>query len=441
MEKVLTTSLGKIKGLEKDKSISYLGIKYAKANRFEYAQMIEKFECDIYDATKYGPCVEQYRTYYPHLDIPERKFYHKEFRENLEFEYNEDALNLNVIVPKNAEKSPVLVFIHGGGFNSGSNYEFNHNSEIYAENGVILVSINYRVGVFGYLTHENIFKENNRDGNFGLDDIYTAIRWVKKYIGEFGGDPDNITLIGQSAGAISIQYLCLSKLCEGLFNRVIMLSGGGKFPNFALPKQANNTREYWLDVIKESGAKSFDEFKMLSSKEVLGAVERVKLRRKDNTYNTMPVIDGYLIEDEVKKLIKKPLKIGYMLGYTNCDMFALIMSHISHKFARQNDGYIYYFDLDAPGDNNKAFHSADIRYVFNTLDQSFRPYCEHDYKVARQLAKYISNYAKTGNPNSEELPIWRKSKYNALCINKKGIKMGHPNRFKLLINTFKGDPK
>ena len=433
------TGLGRIRGLEREDDLAFLGIRYAKAERFSYAVPVEKWE-ETYDATHFGDACTQYRTYFPHLDVPERLFYHREFREGLNFTYSEDCLNLNIYAPKDAENAPVLVFIHGGGFNSMANSEGYLDGAGYAKRGIILVCINYRVGAFGYLTHEEIQEKNGRDGNFGLDDILVAIKWVKRHIASFGGDAENITAMGQSAGAISLQYLCLSQKAEGLFKRAIMLSGGGLFPKKARPKPATETREYWKEVMKIAGVKTLEEFRHLDEKEVMAAVEVIKTKRNDNLVNTQPVVDGYLLEKDTAQLVKHPLRIDYMAGTTSNDMFNVVLYHMAWKFIKSNRGYRYFFDIDAPGDDNGAFHSSDLRYFFGTLDKSFRPYGEKDKAASELIMDYVAAFVRTGNPNGEGRPIWKKGG-KPLYISKGGFRMKRANPVLLIRNTFRGDPK
>ena len=436
----IQTPCGKVTGNEREDCFEFLGIPYAKAKRFEYGSLIQSFSKDI-DATSFGPACPQYRQFFPHLDQPERLFYQREFRDGLHFEYDEDnCLNLNIYTPKEPGTYPVLLYIHGGGFNSMCNSESYLDGAAYTKRGIILVVINYRVGIFGYLTNASIQNSFGHEGNFALDDTLLALTWVKSNIASIGGDPANVTVMGQSAGAISIQYLCLSKKAEGLFHKAIMMSGAGAFPKFALPKMAEETHDYWNDVIQESGASSFEAFKDLSVQEVLGAVEKVKAKRKDNQRNTMPVIDGYYLEEPIHKAIKHPAKIPYLIGYTNNDMYTAILSHMAHKYARKNKAYLYFFDVDAPGDNNLAFHSSDLRYVFGTLDKSWRPYDENDKKISELMLDYFAQFIHRGDPNQDGLPRW-KAGGKALCIAKKGTKMRHVPTFRILSNTFKGDPK
>lgn len=438
------TACGAIRGRALENQEQYLGIRYATAERFAYAEEVTGWQGE-YDATDFGDACIQKRVWYEHLEIPQRAFYHKEFREGITFRHSEDCLNLNIYTPKKEGVFPVLVFIHGGGFDSGCNYDTAIDGSAYAEKDIVFVSINYRVGVFGYLTHEEVKKTYGREGNFGLDDQLIALRWIKRNIADYRGDADNITVMGQSAGAISIQYLCLSEKCRGLFAHAVMISGGGMFPKFALPRPAEDTREYWLDLMKTAGCKSFEEFQAADAKAVFTAWEDVKARRKDNQFCTMPVVDGDLIAAPIDTIIGHPLPIDYMMGYTNNDMYAPVMAHINHKFARDNGAYLYYFDIDAPGsDRNAAFHSADLRYIFGTLGKSHRPYNANDQKISEMMMGYIIQFAKTGDPNGGSRPVWEKAGRKALHIvnDPAGVKMGRPNWLKLAKNMLTiGDPK
>ena len=445
MEHVIyKTQIGNFKGNEYDVAFEFLGIPYATAGRFEYSELINFYGKD-FDATRMGNACPQYRQYYQNLDSPERLFYYKEFRDGTKFNYDEDCLNLNIYTPKDAQSCPVIVFFHGGGFNSGANSEDPFRGFELAKRGIITVFANYRVGVLGYLCHEEIEKRYHRNGNFGLDDQLQAIRWAKEHICEFGGDPGNITLMGQSAGAISIQYLCLNHDNEGLFNKAVMMSGGGMFPKIALPRKAENTYDYWYEFMDIAGFKSFEEIKYADIKLIHDAYEILRSARKDNVYNTMPVVDGYLIKDDVDKLINDPLKIGYMLGYTSNDMYAPMMAFIGNKYAKENGAYVYYFDIDQPGDNNGAFHSSDVRYMLGTMDSSWRPFRDRDKEVSKQMMDYLSNFAENKDPNGLDLPEWNKTdKHNnkVLCFNIRETKMGRPSYYKLIKNMIiKGEPK
>ena len=435
-----STPLGEIRGLDNGTCLEFRGVPFGRAGRFEYAEPVTGWD-GVLDATAFGPGCPQNRAVHEHLEDPVRLFYKKEYREGSEFTYSEDCLNLNVYAPYEAEGAPVILFFYGGGFDSGLNAENPFDGSGWARRGAVAVMANYRVGPLGYLTHQEIQKKYGRDGNFGLDDQLVALRWVREHISAFGGDPDNVTLMGQSAGAISVQYLCLNPAHRGLFRRAVMMSGGGLFPRFALPRPAESTRDYWLQFMELAGCRTFEELKAAPLADIFEAVERIRALRKDTIYHTMPVVDGALLPGPVDRLIESPLPLDYLIGYTNNDMYAPVMAYIGNKFGRKNGAYLYWFDLDAPGDDNRAFHSSDLRYMFGTLDRSWRPYKQRDYEASGQMMDYLVNFARTGDPNGPGLPPWRKGK-PALRIGPKGTKMGHVSYYKLLKNMLtKGDPK
>ena len=439
-ETVCETPLGRIRGLDNGRCLAFLGVPFGKAERFEYAQAVDRWD-GVLDATRFGPGCPQNRAVHEHLEDPVRLFYKREYREGLDFTYSEDCLNLNIYAPYGAKAAPVILFFYGGGFDSGLNWESPFDGSALVQRGAVTVFANYRVGPLGYLTHEEIQTKYGRDGNFGLDDQLTALRWVKAHIGAFGGDPDNITIMGQSAGAISVQYLCLNPAHRGLFRRAAMLSGGGLFPRFALPRPAESTHAYWRQFMELAGCRSFEALKAAPLADIFEAVEKIKALRKDTIYHTMPVVDGALLPGPVDQLIKTPLPVDYLIGFTNNDMYAPVMAFIGQKFGRRNGAYLYYFDLDAPGDDNRAFHSSDLRYIFGTLDRSWRPYGKRDREASGQMMDYLVNFVRTGDPNGPGLPPWRPGR-GVLRIGPKGTGMGHVNYGKLIRNMLtKGDPK
>ncbi len=437
--------MGTLRGLENERCRMYLGVPFARAERFFYAEPVEHFD-GVLNATKPGPSCPQNRAWHEHLEHPTRRFYHREYREGMVFTYDEDCLNLNIFAPKNAENAPVIVFFYGGGFDSGLNWESPFDGSALAERGVLTVFANYRVGPLGYLTHAEIKAACGREGNFGLDDQLCAIRWVKAHIREFGGDGDNITLMGQSAGAISIQYLCLNPDHEGLFRRVIMMSGAGLFPKFSLPRPAEETHEYWEQFMELAGCKNLDELRRAPLDTLFDAVEAIQAIRKDGIYNTMPVVDGVLLKDRIDKLILHPIRVDLMIGYTNTDLVAPVMAWIGNRYGKQNHAYIYFFDLDAPGDANLAFHSSDLRYVFGTLSGSWRPYGLRDYQASEEMMNSIANFVRRGDPNGTGAPFWPRADtgpgVRVLHIGPKGSVPGRTPYGRLLINYLrKGDPK
>lgn len=439
---LLDAPLGKIQGIEEENSSCYLGIPFGKIEkRFSYASLVDSLGEEVFDATHFGPACIQKRTYYEHLEIPERMFYHKEFRDGLHFEYSEDCLNLNIYTPKKEGKYPVIVFIHGGGFDSGANSESAFDGDNFAKEGIVTVFIQYRVGVFGYFVNEELSKEFSHEGNFGLADQILALEWVKKYISFFQGDPNNVTLMGQSAGAMSIQALLVSPKAKGLFHKAIMMSGGGLFPSIATPKRVEDRREYWSSLMKECSCSSLEEFRNLPPKKIFDTLENFKKTRKDNQISTMTMIDGYYLPRSEEELLKEKIDVPTIIGFTNNDMYTIILASMALKYSSKNKAYCYYFDVDAKGDANQAFHSSDLRYAFHTLSHSWRPYTKEDEEISNKMVQYFSNFIKYGDPNGENLPKWEILKGKALRFGLDKIEMSKPKKFKLLRNTFKGDPK
>jgi len=442
----LDTKCGKITGLETEYCNVFLGVPFATAERFEYSQLVT-FWNGTFDATKRGNICPQKRTYTPHLEQPRRQFYHREFRDGDTFTYSEDCLNLNIYTPKIPGKYPVIIYLHGGGFDSGSNNENTFDGTEIAKRGVIVVYINYRVGILGYITHKELAEKHGRDGNFGMDDQLNAIKWVKENIEAFYGDSKNITLMGQSAGAISIQYLCLNHQNENLFQHAIMMSGAGKFPSFGAPRKPECSHAYWEEFMNYVGVKSIDELKTMELEKIFTKLDEYCQTHKGNTTNCMPVEDGVLIDKPVAELFKNPMKLDYMIGYTNCDMYGPALAFLAHKYSKQTHAYLYYFDIDAKGDNSKAFHSSDLRYVFNTLKRSWRPFTKADEQISQLMMTYITNFAYSGNPNTLPqlnetfvkpdfpVPLWKKAGSKAIHLREgKKIKMTRPHYFKLIHN-------
>ena len=143
---------------------------------------------------------------------------------------SEDCLNLNIWTPAAAasDRLPVMVWIHGGGFQAGAGPEPRHDGDALARKGVVVVTINYRLGVFGFLAHPELTRESGRNasGNYGLLDQVAALRWVRENIAAFGGNPQNVTIFGESAGSFAVSALMASPLAAGLFHRAIGESGG-----------------------------------------------------------------------------------------------------------------------------------------------------------------------------------------------------------------------
>ena len=261
MYKIIETPCGEIKGLITDSVIDFKGIRYASCKRWTYPEIVTSWD-GVYDATRYGNCSYQPRAFYNEAENPGKAFYYNEFRKDEEYSYDEDCLFLNIRTPENAtpdSKLPVLVYIHGGGFTGGCGHEKHFAGPVWAEKGVISVTINYRLGPMGFMCLPELKDEAGHTGNYGLFDQISAIQWVKNNISAFGGDSDKITIMGQSAGAMSVQHLCQSDYTDGLFRSAVMSSGVGM--GSFMTSTPEKKYDFWKEVMKNTGAATLEEFR------------------------------------------------------------------------------------------------------------------------------------------------------------------------------------
>jgi para-nitrobenzyl esterase len=374
---------------------------------------------------------------------------------------SEDCLYLNLWTGAGSskEKRPVIVWIYGGGFVSGGAGVPVYDGEAMAKKGIVFVSINYRVGVLGFFAHPDLTKESGRkaSGNYGLMDQIAALHWVKKNIVAFGGDPDNVTIAGQSAGSISVNCLVASPLCKGLFKRAIAESGAS-FISTPLIKTT------YLQQAEEKGvqlAQSFNE----NSIAALRKMTAEELLKKQ-MFGSGPIVDGYVLPLLIADIFAsgKQNDVGLLTGWNEDDgvifgkiktaeefkkeaetlygpdaarFLQLYPSQTDEEAAasqaavsrdmvfgiqnytwanRQADQskykvYLYRFTrkLPATGDYGKygAFHTGEVAYAYDNLSFIHRcPWEPVDYSLATTMSSYWANFAATGNPNSKGLPEW-----------------------------------
>lgn len=397
MKYLIQTPCGLVQGCAGRKgAAAFKGIRYATAARWEYPKQVTAWE-GVYDATEFGKCSYQPGSFTVSDDT---EFYNHEFRCGERYEYSEDSLFLNIYTPENAKKDdklPVLIYIHGGAFVGGRAHEKHFRDPVWTDYGVIGVTIHYRLGPLGFLCLPDV------PGNYGLYDQMTAIKWIKDNIAAFGGDPENITIMGQSAGAVSVQQLCLSSLTEGLFQKAIMSSGGGNPPGFVLEKQENR-HAYWQTFLKYAGCENADQLRALSPKQIFDAFQLTKKDLKGRGY--YPCFDGVFLKENAK-----PHNITYMIGATSEDIMMPQLQDVAKQYAdaQKKESYVWHFNRQLPGDNKGAFHTADIWYWFGTLDRCWRPMEEKDYTLSRQMVQYLCNFVRSGDPNDGKLPQWRAS--------------------------------
>ncbi len=407
----LNTPCGAIKGIDQGDYDEYRGIRYATADRWEYPVLVKEWKGE-YDATKFGACSYQRRGF--EEDAECNPFYHKEFRVGQTFEYSEDCLFLNVYAPKNAEKAPVIIYIHGGSFTGGSADEGHINGKDYAKNGVVCVTINYRLGPYGFCSHPDLTNEEGVCGNFGLYDELASIHWVRENIKAFGGNPYNINIMGESAGAMSTDLLISSELTRGLIKGAIMMSGAGIQRQLARPLSPEKTRSFWDMIIENAGVKDIWELKEVDEKTLYYAwLKACDDSKPKDMILTLPVNDGKLVTKENYNMDTIP-NIPIILGVTISDMVPAAMEGITRRYAKKANKnstmgcYVYNFNRLLPGDDKGAWHAADLLYAFNTFSCNWRPFEDIDYKIADQMIKSFCAFARNGNPDCPEIPHWER---------------------------------
>lgn len=445
MDLIINTPCGQIKGtvgLNKD-TVAYKGIRYATAGRWEYPKQVTNWQ-GVYDATAYGNCCYQARAFYNEEENQKKYFYYNEFRKGESYSYSEDCLFLNVFAPATAkagDKLPVLVAIHGGSFSGGCGHEKHFDEPIWPTKGVIGVTINYRLGPLGFLALPELESEAGQTGNYGLYDQLEAIKWVKTNIAAFGGDPDNITLIGQSAGAMSIQLHCLSPLSDGLFKQAVMCSGAGvsRLMSFAPYKKYFG---FWHKVMANAGCKNLEEFRTISPEKLFEVWQITKKQVKGGGIAAFPCKDGKLVIGNGVDILRKDkqLKIPYMCGSTSEDFGSPMLFSLAQKWckAQKTPSFMWLFDRKLPGDDLGAWHSSDLWYWFGTLKNCWRPMEQKDYELSCQMTDYLTNFAKTGNPNASSIPTWQTAKKGTMRLGEGQTGMGKVNKLKLWCSLFSG---
>jgi len=436
MEYIVNTPCGPVRGTagRVPGTVAYKGIRYATAGRWEYPRQVTGW-AGVYDASAYGHCSYQPRAFYNEEDNLKKIFYYNEFRRGETYTYSEDCLFLNVFTPENAkdgDKLPVLVYIHGGGFTGGCGHEKHFDGPVWPAEGIIGVTLNYRLGPMGFVCLPQLAEETGGfTGNYGLYDQMTAILWVKDNIAAFGGDPENITIMGQSAGAASVQLQSCSPMTKGLFQKAVMSSGCGL--GGMLASTVEKSCAFWQEVMTRCGCKDLEQFRALPVEKLFEAWQTAKKEVKGGAGAAFPVQDGrFSVAGAV------PHDLPYMAGSTSHDMAPPVLQSMARKWiaGREKPGYTWYFDRMLPGDDNGAWHSSDLWYWFGTLTNCWRPMERKDYDLSRQMVAYLCNFARTGNPNhTGELPTWvasGKGQHRVMILGEKPTAMGKPSMVKMI---------
>jgi para-nitrobenzyl esterase len=449
------TVQGKVRGktINNGKVRAFLGLPYAAPPigdlRWRTPQPLAKWK-GIREAAKYGGRCVQGRVYDDMV-----------FQDDGE---SEDCLYLNVYAPAGARgssKLPVMFWIHGGGYTAGSGSEPRHNGDFLPLKGVVLVTINYRLGVFGFLATADLAKEaGGETGNYGLADMVAALRWVHDNIAAFGGDPGNVTIFGESAGSYAVSTLMAAAPARGLFHKAIGESGAAL--SVGAPGQPN------LDAVEARSARWMSSLgaSSLAGMRALPAQALLEASQKKDAPEFPVVVDGRLLTGPVAEIYAggRQAHIPLLAGWNHDETHELAdgmtaakwkdfsdktfgdhageflalypgdtdeqavrsaIDYDSDRFisfdtwlwiqaqVKTGDAPVFRYRLDLPAPPSKynpgwyAFHSDDIEYVFGTIET--RPeavWRTEDRKLSDEIMDYWTNFARTGDPNAVGLARW-----------------------------------
>jgi len=335
--------------------------------------------------------------------------------------FSEDCLYLNVWTPaagKPGKKLPVTLWIHGGGYSAGWGFEPEMDGEEWARHGGVLVTFNYRLGLLGFLAHPALSAESEHgvSGNYGMLDQIAALKWVRANIAQFGGDPDHITLMGQSAGAMSVQTLVTSPFSKDLVAGAIIQSGGGLTDGPLLGGTPLAVAEAsGKELMEWAGYETLEQMRAAPPEELLTIPMRYMMEKKQYLMLS-PVVDGYAYPETFQEAAGagRIADVPYMMGCTLDDMGMLASGVDRFCFAREAAGipaYAYQFARRLPTDGREgvlqgAFHSSELWYMFKSLRFCWRPFVQGDYDLAEQMITFWTNFAATGNPNGADPEVW-----------------------------------
>lgn len=409
MNRIVETRYGRLQGVPSaiHKYTVFKGVPYAKAPVGDL-RWHAPVECEKWDGIRlcneFGPAAMQ-----PQHE--KGSFYEIEFYQ-AGMETSEDCLYLNVWADLEKKNQPVMLWIHGGAYRHGFSHEMEFDGDVFAKRGVILVTINYRVNIFGFMAHPGLTERDGHSGNYGLMDQIFALKWVRENIASFGGDPENITIFGQSAGGGSVQSLMASPLTEGMFNRAIIQSAGSPLNSLGGGQTLSEAEKTGLEFEKMANTD-------LKGLYALSAEELCEMSKKlPGGLRLRPCIDGYVLPEDAGKVFAegRAHDASLMVGSVNGD--AALFSGATEDKDEKAEGpvvslaksrvklnkpgcYVYHFNPFIPGDDNPgAFHSADLWYIFGTLMRSNRPFTGKDYDLSLKMTDWWTNFARTGNPGN-----------------------------------------
>ncbi|MBR6403631.1 MAG: carboxylesterase family protein [Eubacterium sp.] len=368
--------------------------------------------------------------------------YCKEWHVDKDIPMDEDCLYLNVWTPANStdEKLPVLVWFFGGAFQWGYTPEMEFDGERLARRGIIVVSVNYRLALMGFLAHPEITKENpDAPANFGLLDQQAGLHWVYRNIAAFGGDPEKITIAGQSAGGGSTLQQLTCDANKHIVKGAVIMSGvidmegqkGDIFKPIDL-SEAEKRGEAFFDYIGVKSleeARQIDAFKLRDLYAEFSPMEFAPDSPPDMSKKMFPIMDGKnYVGDSAKRMAAGecpdvPIITGYTSDEFTFDGVNIVKRSVNKYLDAAVKGdkekgysrnfYCYCFDPDIPGEDDPGtFHSVDLWFWFESISKCWRPFRGRHYDLARQMANYFANFVKTGDPNGMDddgtaMPEWK----------------------------------
>ena len=445
---VVRIKSGEIRGTHaesNDQVQIYRGVPYAAstagANRWKPPQPVVAWQ-GVRDCTKFGHAC-------PQAAYPKESPYYREPEPQ-----SEDCLSLNVwsAARDASERRPVMVWIHGGALTRGSGAVDIYDGTKLAEKGVVVVTINYRLGPLGYFAHPELTAESKDhvSGNYGFLDQIAALEWVRDNIAQFGGDPGCVTIFGESAGAMSVCVMTVSPLTKDLFHRAISESGSA-FRAFPDLKTSEQNGVKLAEAVK---AKSLAELREVSPETLMANAEnRIGpnldgLCMKENALDVftagkqhnVPTIVGSngdemttlapiasrpksarALDIQLALLLGNPMEVHRLypvasdsdapkafldiVGDVTFTLPARIWSRSNTKIGART--FLYQFNHLVPkADGLGAFHAGEIAFVFDNLDRLKRPVEDSEQKLASVISTYWTTFAKTGDPNAKGLPEW-----------------------------------
>jgi para-nitrobenzyl esterase len=373
---------------------------------------------------------------------------------------SEDCLYLNIWAPKRQkqEKLAVLVYIHGGGYTEGSGSTSITDGENLAERGIVVITINYRLGIFGFFAHPELTSESvhHSSGNYGLMDQLAALKWIHDNVSAFGGDPKRVTICGQSAGAGCVHDLIVSPITKGLIKGGIAESGSDLVPR--TPMLTLSQAEKACSEFVATTGLSLQQLRALPADELLtytknlpGVLrpiidgwflpESVPARYRERKQNDVPILTGINADEGSAKsnygkvTVEEFKKQSIQLYGNMCDEFnrlyasstdvqaakAQIESARDYGLAStyfwakayiqsgHSHAYTYFFNHPIPWPQFPqygVFHSSEIPYVFHNLNRLNRPWELADKQLEEIMTSYWINFINSGNPNGVNLPAW-----------------------------------